>query len=82
MVDYFANILPSPHNHKLYFDYGTETLDRAYEPFQTRMDEHLRAAGYTWGVNWLTLQFQGASHNEASWRSRVDRPLEFLLAPR
>ena len=45
IVDYFGGVLPRPGRHKLYFDYGTETLDADYEPFQQRMDKHLRAAG-------------------------------------
>lgn len=79
MVDYFASVLPKPGAHKIYFDFGTETLDSAYEPFQTRMDEKMRAAGYTLGVDWLTRKFEGAAHCEPSWRERVHIPLEFLL---
>ncbi len=79
MVDYFASVLPQPGNHKIYFDYGTETADAAYEPFQTRMDEKMRAAGYTFGVDWLTRKFEGAEHSERSWRERVHIPLEFLI---
>jgi predicted alpha/beta superfamily hydrolase len=81
MVDYFASVLPKPGKHKIYFDYGTETLDAAYEPFQNRMDEHMRAAGYTFCKDWLTCKFEGAAHNEFSWRGRVHIPLEFLLNP-
>lgn len=62
----FASVLPKPGNHKIYFDYGTETLDAAYEPFQTRMNEKMRAAGYTFGVDWLTRKFEGAEHSERS----------------
>jgi predicted alpha/beta superfamily hydrolase len=79
MVDYFASVLPKPGKNKIYFDFGTETLDAAYEPFQTRMDEHMRAARYTFGANWLTRKFEGAEHSERSWRERVHIPLEFLL---
>jgi predicted alpha/beta superfamily hydrolase len=79
MVDYFGSVLPCPGAHKIYFDYGTETLDSAYEPFQCRMDEHLRAAGYTFGKDWLTRKFEGAEHSERSWRERVHIPLTFLL---
>ena len=80
MVDYFASVLPKPGNNKIYFDFGTETQDAAYEPFQTRMDAKMRAAGYTFGVDWLTCKFEGAAHSEPSWRERVHIPLEFLIA--
>ncbi len=79
IVDYFGSVLPRPGFNKIYFDYGTETLDAAYEPFQRRMDEHIRAAGYTFGKDWLTRKFEGAGHSEHSWRERVHIPLEFLL---
>jgi predicted alpha/beta superfamily hydrolase len=79
LVDYMSQHLPSPGRHKLYFDYGTATLDAEYEPYQLRMDGHLQAAGYTRDVDWMTLKFDGAEHNEAAWRARVDLPVRFLL---
>jgi predicted alpha/beta superfamily hydrolase len=79
MVDYFASVLPKPGANRLYFDFGTETADAAYEPFQSRMDEHLQNAGFTRGKDWLTRKFEGAEHSERSWRERVHIPLEFLL---
>lgn len=44
-----------------------------------RMDARLRAAGYVEGGNWSTRVFEGAEHNEAAWRARLDVPLRFLL---
>jgi len=78
LVDEMAKMLPDPKSHKLYFDYGTLGLDAEYEPFQLRMDEYLRKAGYD-ESNWLTRKFDGADHNEAAWRARVEIPLQFLL---
>jgi predicted alpha/beta superfamily hydrolase len=78
-VDAFANRLPDPRCHKLYFDFGTETLDKDYERFQWRMDEKVAHRGYVRGCNWLTCKFAGADHSERSWRERVDIPLEFFL---
>ena len=74
-----AKSLPNQADHKLYFDYGTEGLDALYEPYQKQMDEHLRKAGYRDGENWMTRKFEGAPHNEAAWRARVEIPLAFLL---
>ncbi|HSN76374.1 MAG TPA: alpha/beta hydrolase-fold protein [Anaerolineae bacterium] len=79
LVDWMGQQLPKPGRHKLYFDYGTATLDALYEPYQRRMDGHLAATGYTRDVDWMTLKFDGAEHNEAAWRARVDLPLRFLL---
>ncbi|MBI2517305.1 MAG: hypothetical protein HYV95_10360 [Opitutae bacterium] len=81
VVDYIAKHLPAPGTHKIYYDFGTATLDALYEPFQLRVDALMRAAGYTAGRDWLTKKFPGAEHSEKSWRVRVDQPLEFLLAP-
>lgn len=77
LVDYLGAHLPQAGAHRLYFDFGTATLDWNYEPFQRRMDEHLRAAGYREDVDWMTRKFEGAEHNEAAWRARVHIPLEF-----
>ena len=79
LVDYFGQAIPKAGHHRLYFDYGTEGLDARYEPYQNRMDDALRVVGYRQAVDCLTRKFEGAEHNEASWRSRVEIPLRFLL---
>lgn len=78
-IDYLRRVLPPPGRHRLYFDYGTETLDAEYEPYQKRADEVLRHAGYEEGRDWFTRKFPGAEHSERSWRQRVHIPLLFLL---
>ncbi len=79
IIEYLADKLPDPKTHKLYFDYGTETLDHNYEGYQNRMDAYIRAAGYVHGENWVTKKFEGHEHSERAWRARVDVPLTFLL---
>ncbi len=81
-VDWFAKHLPRPRTHRLYFDYGTAALDALYPPHQARMDAALRRAGWREGRDWITRRFEGAEHNEAAWKARVEIPLRFLLAPR
>lgn len=76
---YLEHALPAAGAHKLYFDYGTRTLDARYEPYQVQVDQVLRAKGYQQGRDWLTLKFEGAEHGERAWRERVHIPLEFLL---
>jgi len=78
---YLAPALPDPRTHKLYFDHGSETLDAIYKRYQDRVDAVVGRRGYRQGVNWLTRSFPGQKHNEISWASRVDVPLEFLLPP-
>lgn len=79
ILPYLHAFLPAPGQHKLYFDYGTETLDAGYEPYQMDVDTLLRQRGYTPGQDWLTRKFPGAEHNEASWQQRLHIPLRFLL---
>ncbi|MBA3850227.1 MAG: hypothetical protein C0502_09580 [Opitutus sp.] len=80
VIDYLARHVPAPGAHKFYFDFGTETLDAQYEPYQQRADAVMRAAGYAPGPRWMAKKFVGAEHSEKSWRERVDVPLKFLLA--
>lgn len=77
---YLTAALPRPGRHRIYFDYGTETLDAEYEPCQQRADAIMQAAGYVAGVDWLTRCFPGADHSESAWQQRVHIPLSFLLA--
>ncbi|MGH9932455.1 MAG: alpha/beta hydrolase [Pyrinomonadaceae bacterium] len=79
VIDYLKTHLPDARTHKFYFDYGTETLDANYEPYQLKMNEVMRNAGYKEGENWVTKKFLGADHTERSWSKRVDIPLIFLL---
>ena len=78
---YLAPALPSPGAHRLYFDHGTETLDAVYKRYQDRVDGVVARRGYVQGKNWLTRNYPGQKHNEISWASRVDIPLQFLLPP-
>jgi predicted alpha/beta superfamily hydrolase len=79
VIEYLKTHLPDPKTHKIYFDYGTKTLDSLYEPYQKTMDAAMKQAGYTKNKNWVTKKFTGAEHSENSWSKRVDMPLTFLL---
>ncbi len=81
MIDYLARHLPARDTHRVYFDFGTETLDAAYEPYQRRADTMLRAAGWREGRDFLTRKYPGAEHSERAWRARAGVPLAFLLGP-
>jgi enterochelin esterase-like enzyme len=75
---YLKDELPSPKNHKVYFDYGTETLDQHYKPYQLEVDKIMTAKGYT-SSSWITKEFVGENHSEKSWKKRLYIPIEFLL---
>ena len=76
--EYMSQNLPSPQNHKIYFDYGTETLDKFYLPYQYRVEEVLKLKGYN-DTNSKNLKFEGHDHSEDSWNQRFQIPVEFLL---
>jgi predicted alpha/beta superfamily hydrolase len=75
---YLQASIPNPRTHKIYFDYGTATLDANYEPSQLEADKIMRAKGYT-SANWITKKYEGDDHSERSWRRRLDIPLVFLM---
>lgn len=75
---YMAKNLPNPKQHKIYFDYGTKTLDSLYEPLQLKIDNTMRAKGYT-KTQWETLKFEGDEHAEVAWKRRLHIPLTFIL---
>lgn len=68
-----------PKRHRLYFDYGTETLDALYEPYQQHADQALAAKGFAFGRGWETHRFPGAAHEENAWNARLETPLLFLF---
>lgn len=70
--------LPNPKSHKIYFDYGDQTLDALYPPLQKKVDEVMKAKGYQ-KKSWLTRYFPGEEHSEKAWNKRLDIPLLFLL---
>jgi predicted alpha/beta superfamily hydrolase len=75
---YIKEKLPNPKNHKLYFDYGTETLDADYLKYEYRVDEILKEKGYN-QMNSKNLKFEGENHSEASWQKRIHIPIEFMF---
>ncbi|MDJ0755008.1 MAG: alpha/beta hydrolase-fold protein [Ardenticatenaceae bacterium] len=79
MLDYLKEHLPQPGHHRIYYDYGTETLDALYEPHQLKVDALMRESGYQGEKDWITRRFEGAEHSESAWRERVHIPLTFLL---
>jgi enterochelin esterase-like enzyme len=76
--DYLNNYLPDPNQNRIYFDYGTATLDELYPPLQKIVDDIMESKGFSF-ENWNTAEFEGADHSENAWRKRLRYPLIFLL---
>ena len=77
-VGYLKQNLPNPKTHKIYFDYGDQTLDALYKPLQQKVDLVMKEKEFT-SKNWMTKYFPGKDHSEKSWKERLNIPLEFLL---
>lgn len=75
---YFLEHLPSPESHRIYFDYGTATLDQTYENHQKGVDNMMKKKGYQLGVNWVSRKFENADHSEKSWQERFHHIMQFL----
>ncbi len=75
---YMEANLPDTETHKIYFDYGTETLDAHYPQYAPRVDGIIEKKGYT-DSNSKNLMFEGTNHSENAWNQRLDIPLTFLL---
>ncbi len=76
---YLKAHLPSPSNHKIYFDHGTIGLDANYPEYQKEVDAIFSQAGYN-KKTFLSLEFPGEDHNESYWSARLHIPITFILA--
>lgn len=75
---YLKMKLPNPKNHKLYFDFGTATLDALYETLQNEVDLIIKQKGYD-SKHWMTKKFEGENHSELAWQKRLHIPFLFLF---
>ncbi|WP_333877185.1 alpha/beta hydrolase [Flavobacterium sp.] len=75
---YLREKLPNPKTHRIYFDYGDQTLDALYPPLQQKADGLMREKGFT-ETQWITRYFPGKNHSEEAWAERLHIPMEFLL---
>jgi predicted alpha/beta superfamily hydrolase len=74
--------LTVPKGARYWFDYGTEALDSEYGPTHEFVREWLLAQGLVEGEDFVVREYPGATHNEASWRARLEDPLLFLFGYR
>ena len=74
--------MTAPRGARFWFDYGTEGLDAMYGPTHEVVREWLLAQGFTEGEDFVVREYEGADHNEAAWRARLEDPLLFLFGYR
>jgi predicted alpha/beta superfamily hydrolase len=77
--DYLETNLPEAGSHRIYFDYGSETLDSLYKPHQLEVDKIMIEKGYS-EKDWVTKEFPGEDHTEKAWSKRLSLPVRFLLS--
>ena len=74
-----ANGVALPKGVRMWFDHGTRGLDASYTPSHASVRAWLLKQGFIENQDFVMRTFEGADHNEASWRARLDLPLRFLL---
>ncbi len=77
-IDYLSFNLPKANTRKIYMDYGDQTLDAYYAPYQQKIDEIMVEKGWKYPY-WETKFFPGENHSEEAWSKRLYIPLNFLL---
>ncbi len=78
MEAYLEANLPDPSGSRIYFDYGTMTLDGLYKPYQQRIDALMKRKGFN-ATNWVTIEATGDDHSEKAWAKRLPNALRFAL---
>ncbi len=71
--------LTVPHGTRYWFDYGTMGLDSEYGPTHEMVRGWLLEQGLVEGRDFVVRRYDGANHNEASWRARLEDPVKFLF---
>jgi enterochelin esterase-like enzyme len=71
-----------PPGARYWFDHGTLDLDSAYAPTHEAVRAWLLRQGLVEQRDFVVRAYEGATHNEASWRARLEDPLVFLFGPR
>lgn len=64
---------------RYWFDYGTRGLDAGYEPMPLAVRDWMATNGKAEGADLVVRRYEGADHNETSWRRRLQDVLTFLL---
>jgi len=71
-----------PRGARYWFDYGSQGLDAEYGSTHEAVRAWLLRQGLVEGRDFVVRRYADATHNEASWRARLDDPLTFLFGGR
>lgn len=71
-----------PRDTRYWFDYGTTGLDSLYAPPHRAIRAWMLQQGMVEGRDFVMRVYDGAGHNETSWRARLADPLRFLFGRR
>lgn len=80
LVDALLDALPKPGHHKIWMSRGTKALDGQYQRSQEYADTKMNSLGWRADHDYLSKVYQGAWHNEPSWRKQSEDALRFWLA--
>jgi len=71
-----------PRGPRLCFDQGTVNEEPGDASAQATVTQWLRRQGHREGSDFVARRIEGADHNEAAWRARLDEVLAFLYRAR
>jgi enterochelin esterase-like enzyme len=75
---YMAKSLPVNGSHRLYFDYGDQTLDQYYPLYHNKLRMFFSQINADPEHVWVKF-FPGHDHTEQAWQTRLAIPLKFTL---
>jgi predicted alpha/beta superfamily hydrolase len=71
-----------PKGTRYWFDYGTHGIDSTFGSTHDAVRGWLLGQGFVEGRDFVVRRYEGATHNEAAWRARLEDPLTFLFGHR
>lgn len=74
--------LKAPRSARYWFDYGSQGLDAEYPATHEAVRAWLLEQGRIENRDFVVRAYEGATHNEASWRARLEDPLTFMFGRR
>lgn len=72
----------APATARYWFAFGSLGIDSAYVPSHEGARGWLLRQGKVEGRDFVIRRYEGATHNEASWRARIDDDLTFIFGRR